>query len=75
MLDRTPRKADWIAKQGVVPFCPMLSQGWYYLRPRRMKLPRILESAQDELIQSLWTTFNEKHMRRISRALSDGKLT
>lgn len=74
MLDRQTRKADWIAKRGVVPVCPMLSQGWYYLRPRGMKLPRILESAQDELVQSLWTTFNEKHMRLISAALREGKL-
>ena len=62
MLDRT-RKADSISKQGVVPFCPMLSQGWYYLRPRGMKMPRVLEGAQDELVQALWTTFNRKHMR------------
>jgi len=75
MLDRTSRKADWIARQGVVPFCPMLSQGWYYLRPRGMKLPRVLEGAQDELVQSLWTTFNETHMRRINRALREGRLT
>lgn len=74
MLDRKTRKEDWIAKGGVVPFCPMLSQGWYYLRPRGMKLPRILESAQDELIQSLWTTFNDKHMRLINSALREGKL-
>jgi hypothetical protein len=74
MLDRKTRKAERIAKRGVVPFCPMLSQGWYYLRPRGMKLPRVLESAQDELIQSLWTTFNEKHMRLINNALREGKL-
>jgi hypothetical protein len=74
MLDRTTVKADQIAKQGVVPFCPMLSQGWYYLRPRRMKLPRVLESAQDELKQALWTTFSKKHMRLINRALREGKL-
>jgi hypothetical protein len=74
MLDRTSAKADWIAKHGVVPFCPMLSQGWYYLRPRGMKVPKVLESAQDELIQSLWTTFSKKHMRLIKKALREGKL-
>jgi hypothetical protein len=52
----------------------MLSQGWYYLRPRGMKLPLVLENAQDELIQSLWTTFNKKLMPVINRALREGKL-
>lgn len=74
MLDRTRAKSDWITKHGVVPFCPMLSQGWYYLRPRGMKVPKVLESAQDELIQGLWTTFNKKHMRLINKALREGKL-
>jgi Caspase domain len=74
MLDRKSRKENWFAGRGVVPFCPLLSQGWYYLRPRGMKLPRILESAQDELIQSLWTTFNKKHMRLINSALREGRL-
>lgn len=74
MLDRTKAKSDWIAKQGVVPFCPMLSQGWYYLRPRGMKMPEVLKGAQDELIQSLWTTFNKKYMRLINKALREGKL-
>lgn len=74
MLDRKTGKPDWIARQGAVPFCPMLSQGWYYLRPRGMKMPRVLENAQDELIQSLWTTFNRKLMRVINSALREGAL-
>ena len=73
MLDRYSDQG-WPAKQGVVPFCPMLSQGWYYLRPRGMRLPRVLENAQYELVQSLWTTFNVKAMRAINRALREGRL-
>ena len=72
MLDWTRAKSDWIAKQGVVPFCPMLSQGWNYLRPRGVKIPKVLENAQDELIQSLWTTFDKEHMRLINKALREG---
>ena len=74
MLDRKAVEPDWLATYGAVPFCPMLSQGWYYLRPRGMKLPSVLERAQDELIQSLWTTFNKNFMRVVNRALREGKL-
>jgi hypothetical protein len=70
MLDRG---TNWIGAPGTVPFCPMLSQGWYYLRPRGLKLPRVLNNAQDELIQSLWTTFSSKLMPVINDAVSKGK--
>jgi hypothetical protein len=74
MLDRKTGEQDWLAIEGAVPFCPMLSQGWYYLRPRGVKLPGILENGQDELIQSLWTTFNMKFMSVINSALREGRL-
>lgn len=73
MLDRC-RAADWNSDQSYVPFCPILSQGWHYLRQRRMELPKALEGAQDELIQSLWTTFNKKRMRLIASKVLEGSL-
>ena len=45
------------------------------LMPRGVKLPQgILENGQDELIQSLWTTFNMKFMSVINSALREGRL-
>jgi hypothetical protein len=73
MLQRSPAP-DWISAAGIVPFCPLLSQGWHYLRPRRMKVPKALDGAQDELIPALWTTFNRKRMRLISAEMRNGRL-
>jgi len=74
MLDRYGHP-DRLLGHFAVPFCPMLSQGWYYLRPRGIKLPRVLENAQYGLVQSLWTTFDVRAMRAINRALREGRLT
>lgn len=73
MLDR----AEFVSTIGngeVVPFCPMLSLGWNYLRPRGMQLGSVLEDAQDDLVQSVWTTFRPDSMRAISDCLREGTL-
>ena len=73
MLDRD-RLVDPHDKDTIVPFCPMLSQGWHYLGSRGIRLPRVLQNAQYGLVQSLWTTFDAKSMRAINRALREGRL-
>jgi hypothetical protein len=40
-----------------VPVCPMLSQGWGWLRVRNVVVPPYLEKARDYLRPALWTTF------------------
>jgi hypothetical protein len=40
-----------------VPFCPMLSQGWAWLRVRNVTLSANLTKARDYLRPALWTTF------------------
>jgi len=44
----------------IFPFCPMLSQGWGWLRVRGVDLPPALERARDYIRPSLWTTFDPK---------------
>jgi len=56
----------------VVPFCPLLTQGWNFLRARRVALPTILEDAQDELEPALWTTFKPARARLILDAIKGG---
>lgn len=70
MLDRGGRMEEL---GGHVPFCPLLSQGWNYLRTRGIALPSVLENAQDELAQSLWTTFNPDVMNLVNRTLERGR--
>jgi hypothetical protein len=59
----------------VAPFCPMLTQGWNLLRVRGIKLPPVLEDAQDELEPALWTTFKPARMQMIFDAIKQGELT
>ncbi len=59
----------------LVPFCPILTQGWNLLRTRGIELPAVLDEAQDELEQALWTTFKPERARAIFEATRRGELT
>jgi hypothetical protein len=58
----------------VVPFCPMLSQGWSLLRVRDVRLPQGLGDLRDHLRPSLWSTFDAEGMGLVERALREGAL-
>jgi Caspase domain len=49
----------------VVPFCPMLTQGWQLLRVKEVSLPEGAERARDDMRQALWTTFGPRGMDSI----------
>jgi hypothetical protein len=53
----------------VVPFCPMLSQGWQLLRVKEVSLSEQIERARSDLRQALWTTFGPRGMDLIFGAL------
>jgi hypothetical protein len=57
-----------------VPFCPMLSQGWGYLRVQDVRLPEEVNAAQDHLRPALWTTFDGDGIRILLAAIQAGKL-
>jgi hypothetical protein len=59
----------------VVPFCPMLGQGWGLLRVRGVRLPQALLRAADHLRPALWTTFEPTGMDIIQEAFQKGELT
>jgi Caspase domain len=47
-----------VARAGfIVPFCPMLSQGWNYLDATSSVIPEAALRAASHLRQALWTTF------------------
>ncbi|MGA1860979.1 caspase family protein [Azospirillum sp. 11R-A] len=59
----------------LVPFCPMLTQGWNQLRLRKVVLPRVVADAQDELEESLWTVFTpERFDKIVTEMTADGRL-
>jgi len=46
----------------VVPFCPVLSQGWGLLRVRAVRMEPEVVTAGEQLRPALWTTFEPKGM-------------
>jgi hypothetical protein len=57
----------------VVPFCPMLTQGWQLLRVREVTLSDDVQRARDNLRPALWTTFGPRGMEFIGRAIQSAK--
>jgi hypothetical protein len=58
-----------------VPFCPLLTQGWNFLRMCGIKLPKVLDEAQDELAHAVWTTFLPERTDAIFNAIRNGELS
>jgi hypothetical protein len=58
----------------VVPFCPMLTQSWHFLRPRRVELHPSLQGATSGLCGSLWSTFEPEAAASIMDAVQHGGL-
>ncbi len=58
----------------VVPFCPMLTQGWNLLRSRNVILTGVLNEAQDDLEPTLWTTFRDGSAITILDAIRNGEI-
>jgi hypothetical protein len=54
---------------GIVPFCPMLTQGWQLLRAKNVSLLEEVERTRDDLQQALWTTFGRRGMISIFNAI------
>jgi len=58
----------------VVPRCPMLTQNWALLGPRRATLPAPLARLQPYLTNALWTTFAPGAADFIFEAIEKGDL-
>jgi len=63
-----------IVTEQLLPFCPMLSQGWNLLRVKDVRLSPKIAGVRDHLQSALWTTFDETGMRMIGSALQGGGL-
>lgn len=69
------RKFDYGGGTKVLPFCPLLTQTWNLLRPRRVNLPGVLTQASAYLCDSLWTTFEPEGAKLVQLAMEKGELT
>jgi hypothetical protein len=63
-----------VEERAVAPFCPMLSQGWSYLRAKEISLPPSVDGAGDHLLPSLWTAFDPDGMDIVIGALREGSV-
>lgn len=60
----------------IVPFCPMLSQGWPLLRVKiEAEVPPFAEEAADHLLGALWTTFDTVGMDILIRAINERRVS
>jgi hypothetical protein len=74
VLAGTPAGSQSIGTYPIVPFCPMLSQGWTLLRVKRAKVPPVVEEASNHLLPALWTTFDTMGMDLILRAIRERRI-
>ena len=54
---------------GVVPFTPLLSQGWALINANRVKLHPRLEGLQAHVLESLWSLYDGKGLDRLAAAM------
>ncbi|MBA3342259.1 MAG: hypothetical protein H0T48_10520 [Gemmatimonadaceae bacterium] len=57
------------ANDAIVPFIPLLSQGWALLNANRVNLHPALEGIESTMRDSLWSLFDNAGLAKLSRAL------
>jgi hypothetical protein len=58
----------------VVPFTPMLAQGWVLLEALRVRLPPVLRGLGSTLCDSLWSLYGASGVDRLRRAMATGEI-
>jgi hypothetical protein len=56
----------------ILPFCPMLRQGWSLLAVREAQLADAAREARDFLLPALWTTFAPEGVTILGQAIARG---
>jgi hypothetical protein len=67
LFDRQPNES-------VMPFCPMLAQGWGLLRAKGVRVADEVAAAQDHVRTSPWTVLAPAGMDIIIRPMREGRL-
>jgi len=57
----------------ILPFCPMLRQGWSLLPVRDAQLPPPAREARNWLLPALWTTFARQGVQLLRKAIERGE--
>jgi hypothetical protein len=56
----------------ILPFCPMLRQGWSLLDVQQAQLPAVVRQAQNWLLPALWSTFAPEGVELLRQAMLRG---
>lgn len=58
----------------IVPFVPLLAQGWALLGAHRVKLHKALDGIERNMKDSLWSLFDETGLEKLKRAMQTGEV-
>lgn len=67
LLDKAIKPDD-----GIVPFVPLLAQGWALLQAHRVRLHPGLEGIEPAMRESLWSLFNAEGLDRLKQVFQTG---
>jgi hypothetical protein len=60
--------------RGIVPFVPLLAQGWALLGAHRVKLHEALDGIERNMRDSLWSLFDDTGLEKLKRAMQSGEV-
>lgn len=72
LLSRQLLDKSVVVGDGIVPFVPLLSQGWALLDATRVRLPRALKGIERTMRDSLWSLFDETGLEKLKEAMHEG---
>jgi len=72
LLSRRLLDKSVVVSDHIVPFFPLLSQGWALLGANRVRLHPALQGIENNMRDSLWSLFDEAGLRKLSQAMHTG---
>lgn len=74
LLSRNLLDKSVVAGDRIVPFFPLLSQGWALLGANRVRLHPALQGIENNMRDSLWSLFDEAGLRKLAQAMHTGEV-
>lgn len=72
LLSRKLLDKSVVVSDCIVPFFPLLSQGWALLGANRVRLHPALKGIENNMRDSLWSLFDEVGLKKLSQAMHTG---
>lgn len=72
LLSRNLLDKSVVVSDCIVPFFPLLSQGWALLGANRVRLHPALKGIENNMRDSLWSLFDDVGLKKLSQAMHTG---